>query len=122
MKLHAVIGRDTIQKAQERLGDGSFLTMGIAIAGHHHERWDGTGYPDGLAGEDIPLSARIVSIADVYDALSTTRVYKGAWSHEKTVDYMVSGSGTQFDPELIQIFMNEEKNFEKIRIESEEDE
>ncbi len=115
MKLHAVIGQETIQKAQARLGDGSFLTMGISIAGHHHERWDGTGYPEGLAGEDIPLAARIVSIADVYDALNSPRVYKEAWSHQKTTEYMAEGSGTQFDPELVKIFLEEEKRFEKIR-------
>ncbi len=115
MKLHAVIGQRTIQKAQTRLGDGSFLTMGISIAGYHHERWDGTGYPEGLAGEDIPLSARIVSIADVYDALNSPRVYKEAWSHQKTVEFMSNGSETQFDPELIKIFLEVEKQFEKIR-------
>jgi len=115
MKLHSVIGQETIQKAQSRLGDGSFLTMGISIAGYHHERWDGTGYPEGLAGEDIPLAARIVSIADVYDALNSPRVYKEAWSHQKTVEFMANGSGTQFDPELIKIFLKEEKNFELLR-------
>lgn len=115
MKLHAVIGQKTIQKAQMRLGDGSFLTMGVSIAGYHHERWDGTGYPEGLKGEDIPLAARIVSIADVYDALNSPRVYKEAWSHDKTVEYMVNGSGTQFDAELIKVFLEEEKRFEKIR-------
>jgi HD-GYP domain-containing protein (c-di-GMP phosphodiesterase class II) len=115
MKLHANIGQETIQKAQTRLGDGSFLTMGISIAGYHHERWDGTGYPEGLAGEKIPLAARIVSIADVYDALNSPRVYKEAWSHQKTVEFMVNGSGTQFDPELIKIFIEEVKNFETIR-------
>lgn len=115
MKLHSVIGQKTIQKAQTRLGDGSFLTMGISIAGYHHERWDGTGYPEGLKGEDIPLAARIVAIADVYDALNSPRVYKEAWSHEKTIDYMGDSSGTQFDPELIKILLEEEKQFEKIR-------
>lgn len=115
MKLHSVIGQETIQKAQARLGDGSFLTMGISIAGYHHERWDGTGYPEGLAGDDIPLAARIVAIADVYDALNSPRVYKEAWSHQKTTEFMASGAGSQFDPDLIKIFLQEEKRFEKIR-------
>ena len=115
MKTHASIGQETIQKAQARIGDKSFLTLGVAIAGHHHERWDGKGYPKNLAEFDIPLAARIVSLADVYDALASPRVYKEAWSHDNTIEYMVEGSGTQFDPRLMEILKELEKDFRAIR-------
>lgn len=82
-----------------------FLSMAAAIARSHHEWWDGSGYPDGLAGEDIPLAARIVGIADVYDALRGRRPYKESWSHDDTVDYIVAGAGKQFDPDLVTIFV-----------------
>ncbi len=115
MKTHASIGQETIQKAQARIGDKSFLTLGVAIAGHHHERWDGKGYPKNLSEFDIPLAARIVSLADVYDALTSPRVYKEAWSHDNTIEYMVEGSGTQFDPRLMEILKELEKDFRAIR-------
>ena len=115
MKTHASIGRETIRKAQARIGDKSFLTLGVAIAGHHHERWDGKGYPENLCEFDIPLAARIVSLADVYDALTSPRVYKEAWSHKNTIEFMVEGSGTQFAPLLMEILKELEKDFRAIR-------
>ncbi len=115
MKTHATIGQDTIRKAQTYIGDESFLNMGVDIAGYHHERWDGKGYPTGMAGEKIPLASRIVSIADVYDALTSPRVYKAAWSHEETIEYMRKGKGTQFDPTMIDALEKVEQEFKKIR-------
>ena len=81
------------------------LRLGSQIALAHHERWDGTGYPHGIAGQAIPLEARIVSIADVYDALSSERPYKPAWSKDRVVATLVAGRGTQFDPELLDVFL-----------------
>lgn len=115
MKTHASIGRDTVKKAQSHIGDDSFLSLGVDIAGHHHEHWDGNGYPSGLAGEKIPFSARIVAIADVYDALTSPRVYKKAWSHDETLKYMLNGAGTQFDPLLIEVLDEQSEAFRHIR-------
>ena len=105
MKTHAVIGRDAIAKAEEQLGNcGSFLNTAKEIAGGHHEKWDGSGYPDGLTGEDIPLSARLMALADVYDALISRRVYKEAFPREKAEGIILSGAGTHFDPEIVKAF------------------
>ena len=93
--------------------------MGIAIARSHHEKWDGTGYPDGLAGEDIPLCARIMAYADVYDALTSERHYKAAISYEKSRDMMVGESGRHFDPILVETFLEIENVFREIRENSE---
>jgi putative two-component system response regulator len=93
--------------AMLRGSDLEILQLGARIALTHHERWDGTGYPQGLAGTDIPLEARIVSIADVFDALSSERPYKPAWSRDRVVATLVAGRGTQFDPELLDVFLSE---------------
>jgi putative two-component system response regulator len=114
-KTHARIGQETVRKAQAHIGDDQFLSLGVDMTGHHHERWDGKGYPSGLAGEEIPFSARVVAIADVYDALTSPRVYKAAWSHEETIKYMVEGAGTQFDSLLIGILEEKSEEFRKIR-------
>ena len=89
--------------------------MGINIAGGHHEKWDGTGYPNRLAGEDIPLAARILSLGDVYDALTSKRCYKDAFSHEKSRDIILAEKGTQFDPNIITAFVEMEDEFKRIR-------
>ena len=115
MKTHARIGLETVKKAQSHIGDESFLSLGVDITGHHHEFWDGNGYPSGLVGEKIPFSARIVAIADVYDALTSPRVYKKAWSHEETLKYMLNGAGTQFDPLLIEVLEEQSEGFQKVR-------
>lgn len=91
-----------------------FLSMAATIARSHHEWWDGSGYPDGLAGEEIPLAARIVGIADVYDALRSQRPYKHAWSHRDAVDYIAKGAGRQFDPDLVRIFLELADEFEEV--------
>ena len=106
MKLHAVIGGDIFDYIRERIPDKEFAEIAGKIARYHHERWDGTGYPDGLAGEDIPLIARIMSVVDVYDALTSERPYKKPYSHEKAMGLIAGGSGTQFDPELVEEFLN----------------
>ncbi len=104
IKQHPLIGGRVLEDAEALNPDRSFLAIGKLVAYHHHERWDGTGYPYGLAGEAIPLSARIVAVADVYDALRSERPYKGALSHEEALGLIAAGSGTQFDPALVDAF------------------
>lgn len=116
MKQHAIHGGRALEEATEKAGEPeSFLTMGKDVAYYHHERWDGMGYPFGLRGEDIPLAARIVAIADVYDALTTERRYKRAYSHDEARDVIVSEKGKQFDPELVEAFLDAEEEFREIR-------
>jgi HD-GYP domain-containing protein (c-di-GMP phosphodiesterase class II) len=104
MQAHTTIGADTLQEVARQHGSAmGFLQMAIDIARHHHERFDGTGYPDRLSGAGIPLAARIVTLADVYDALRSRRVYKPALSHESALQIMRSGSAGQFDPALLAI-------------------
>jgi len=106
MKLHAVIGGDLFDYLKERIPDKEFATIASQIAKSHHERWDGRGYPNGLKGEEIPLLARIMSIVDVYDAMTSERPYKEPLSHEKTMTFIAANSGTQFDPDLVEEFLN----------------
>jgi putative two-component system response regulator len=88
-----------------------FIKTGIEIARSHHERWDGGGYPEGLRGHAIPLSARIVAVADVYDALRSRRTYKDAYSHEQSVGLIIEGAGSHFDPTLVEAFKQCEPSF-----------
>jgi len=111
MKNHPTYGRDSLVDACERLGSNSFLQSAIEIAYAHHEKWDGSGYPQGLRGEEIPLPGRIMAIADVYDALISKRVYKDAFSHEKARSIIVEGKGNHFDPDLIDAFLKIEDQF-----------
>jgi len=105
MKRHTVYGRDAIIAAEKTMETPeAFLLTARDIACYHHEKWDGSGYPEGLAGEDIPLPARLMAIADVYDALITKRVYKDAMSHEEAVKIIEDGAGTHFDPEAVAAF------------------
>ncbi len=115
MKNHAVWGWDILHKADQELGEQSFLTLASTVSRHHHERYDGHGYPDGLKSEDIPLSARIVAIADVYDALTTKRPYKEPWTHDQTVEEIAGQKGKQFDPVLVDIMLEVEEKFLEIR-------
>ncbi len=115
MKNHSTWGWAILHKADLELGEQSFLTLASTLALHHHERYDGTGYPHGLAGEKIPLSARIVSLADVYDALTSRRPYKERWSHEKTVEEITAQRGVQFDPVLVDFFLEVNEEFHGIR-------
>ncbi|MGO9445529.1 MAG: HD domain-containing phosphohydrolase [Thiobacillaceae bacterium] len=102
MKRHCEYGRDVIIHAERELGEtaGSFLRYAREIAYCHHEKWDGSGYPQGLAGDDIPLSARLMAVADVYDALISRRVYKPAYPHEQAVAMILAERGRHFDPDV----------------------
>ena len=105
MEQHVIFGHDVLTKAARHAEDGGLLDMSAEIALYHHERFDGTGYPEGLKGEDIPLSARIVALVDVYDALTCKRPYKLPWSHEKAVELIRTESGRHFDPKVVDAFL-----------------
>lgn len=110
---HTLLGGDCIEQIESRLGASNFLEMAREIALYHHERWDGCGYPNGLAGEEIPLAARIIAVADVYDALSVRRVYKEPFRHDKCVRIIREGAGSQFDPHIVEVFLEIEAEFQK---------
>ena len=111
MKTHTSIGGETLDAVAQRHSTAGFLNMARNIAWSHHERYDGSGYPRGLSGDEIPLSARIVCLADVYDALTSRRVYKEAFCHETSRDIILNGSGTHFDPDVVQAFLQKEAAF-----------
>jgi putative two-component system response regulator len=115
MKTHAAIGARTMDAAASAHPEARFLCMARDIARCHHEKFDGSGYPDGLSGEEIPLCARIVALADVYDALTTRRVYKAALSHEKAVAIIREERGHHFDPDIVDAFEANEERFVAIR-------
>lgn len=114
MQTHTTLGGECIRQIEQQLGNSNFLGMAREIAYCHHERWDGEGYPVRLWGEEIPLAARIVAIADVYDALSSRRVYKEPYSHEKCVEMIRQEAGKQFDPDLVDVFLGMEAQFREI--------
>ncbi|MBV8749994.1 MAG: DUF3369 domain-containing protein [Candidatus Eremiobacteraeota bacterium] len=105
MRQHTIAGRRLLERACQISSDSLYLRLGAEIAGGHHERWDGAGYPVGLAGENIPLSARIVAVADVYDALVSRRAYKEAWPHDEAVSYILAERGRHFDPVVVDAFI-----------------
>ena len=111
MKKHTTFGEAVIEKIQEGAKESVFLTHAKVMAGTHHEKWDGSGYPRKLAGSNIPLQGRLMAIVDVYDALISERPYKEAYSPEKAVNIIKEGSGTQFDPALVEIFYIAAKHF-----------
>jgi HD-GYP domain-containing protein (c-di-GMP phosphodiesterase class II) len=115
IKRHVTIGGDSIREIEAKMNMKSFLTLGKEIAYYHHEKWDGSGYPKGLKGQDIPLSARIVALADVYDALTSERPYKKAMSHEKAAAIILEGRGTHFDPLMVDIFSAQKAAFDEVR-------
>lgn len=117
MKQHTVYGRDALKASAERLGANSFLHLAIEIAATHQEKWDGSGYPEGLAGETIPISGRLMAIADVYDALISRRVYKPSMPHKQAVAIIREGRGQHFDPEMVDAFLEIEDVFRKIALE-----
>ena len=121
IKTHTLIGGEALNAIDSQIEGKSFLTLGKEIAYHHHEKWDGSGYPRGLKGERIPLSARMVALADVYDALTTKRFYKEAYSHQKAKDIIISLRGTHFDPDVVDSFLASEDIFEKISLELKEE-
>lgn len=116
MEIHTVIGGECLDAIGSRLGENEFMEMASSVAYSHHERWDGTGYPHGLKEDRIPLAARIVAVADVYDALTSKRPYKDPMTHEESRAIIVSGSGTQFDPEVVSAFLRNEEEFRAISI------
>jgi putative two-component system response regulator len=114
MKKHAIYGRDALQRAEKALGSNSFLRLAKEIAYSHHEKWDGSGYPEGLRGEEIPVPGRIMAIADVYDALICKRVYKPAFPHKKAIEIIKEGRGTHFCPDVTDAFLVLEKHILKV--------
>ncbi|NOU50538.1 two-component system response regulator [Pseudoalteromonas sp. JBTF-M23] len=117
MKTHARLGYDAIAKAEKEVsGEVRFLKIAKEIALSHHEKWDGSGYPNGLSAEQIPLSARLMAIADVYDALISKRVYKDAMTHEQAIYILREGRGSHFDPEILGEFLAIEQEFLSIAL------
>jgi response regulator RpfG family c-di-GMP phosphodiesterase len=113
IKTHTAIGAQCLEKAMARVEIVDYLLMGKDIAYCHHEKWDGSGYPNGLKGMNIPLAARIIALADVYDSLRSLRVYKHAWDHESTCEYIRDERGRHFDPCMVDIFCERETDFEQ---------
>jgi putative two-component system response regulator len=114
MKQHTVIGYDAIMNAERKLKDNAFLRYAAEVAYTHQEKWDGSGYPRGISGEEIPLIGRIMSVADVYDALVSKRIYKDAIDHETAKKIIIDGSGSHFDPEIVAAFISVEETFRNI--------
>ena len=114
MKTHTTIGATTLESVHKLYPNNEFVEMGIEIAKHHHEKWNGTGYPDGLKEEEIPLSARIMALVDVYEALRSRRPYKEPFSHEKAAQIITAGEGTSFDPRIIKAFLTIQQEFDKL--------
>lgn len=114
MKSHTVIGADTLQLVFNSYPGNMFIGMGIEIALYHHERWDGSGYPDGLVGKNIPLPARIMALADVYDALRSDRCYRKGLTHDQARTIILEGDGKHFDPEVVMAFLRIEGVFARI--------
>ena len=115
MKAHTCIGAETLREVDRLHPGNDFVHIGIEIAESHHERWDGTGYPHGLVGENIPLVGRILALSDVYDALTSKRCYKEAYSHARSFKIIVDGRGKHFDPDVVDSFVKAEKDFVSIR-------
>ncbi|WP_447769437.1 HD domain-containing phosphohydrolase [Pseudomonas kilonensis] len=115
MKTHTTLGRDAIQRAEDQLGiEVDFLSLAKEIAYSHQEKWDGSGYPQALAGDDIPISARLMAVADVYDALISRRVYKQGMPHEEAVEIIRQGRGSHFDPDICDAFLAHVEQFQAI--------
>ena len=104
MKTHSSLGADSLREIYEKSSGNPMLKMAIDITECHHERWDGNGYPNGLAGTQIPLAARITAVVDVYDTLCSERCYKEAYSHEKALEIINEEAGKSFDPDIIEVF------------------
>jgi putative two-component system response regulator len=120
MQNHCALGARTLAAVLKRHPGNQFLLMGVAVARSHHERWDGSGYPDRLKAAEIPLAARIVAVADVYDALTSNRCYRPAFSHEDTCRMIEQGTATHFDPEVARAFQSLDDSFRRIQREMQE--
>lgn len=114
MKTHTVRGADMIKASLATLEEPGYITVAWQVARHHHERWDGLGYPDGLYGEKIPLCARVVAVADVFDAVSQDRCYRGAMSLDESFAIIEQGAGTQFDPLIAKVFLQMREKVEAV--------
>jgi putative two-component system response regulator len=114
IKKHTVVGKEVIEKIKKSSGEQAFLEHAGIFAATHHEKFDGSGYPKGLKGKEIPLQGRLLAIADVYDALVSERPYKKAFSHEEAVDIITEGRGTHFDSELIDLFLGVSDEFKNV--------
>ena len=114
MKSHVTAGVDAIEKILSHTQKHAFLDHAVLIAGTHHEKWDGSGYPIGLKGREIPLEGRLMAVADVYDALVSVRPYKKAFTHEEACQIILKDSGTHFDPDIVEVFRKSEKEFARI--------
>ena len=117
MKQHTTIGANTLASVYQMYPQNNLISMGVEIAREHHEQWDGNGYPKGLAGEEISLAARIMAVADVYDALRTKRIYQSAFSHQDACWILFEGSGKHFDPVIIEAFHQIKEQFDAIHTE-----
>ena len=113
MKKHTIIGEQILEKVEALTKKSDFLRYAKIFAATHHERWDGSGYPRGLSGAEIPLPGRIMAITDVYDALTSVRPYKNAFTHEKALQMITEQKGTQFDPRLVEAFVRVAEQFRK---------
>jgi putative two-component system response regulator len=122
MKKHCIYSRNSILRAENRLGSNSFLRYAREIAYTHHEKWNGSGYPEGLKGNDIPISGRLMALADVYDALISKRIYKQPLPPAKVVAIISEGKGTHFDPDIVEAFLQIRGEFEQIALEFKDDE
>ena len=114
MKTHATLGAEALEVAEKELGSNSFMRFAREIAETHHEKWDGSGYPKGLKGDNIPISGRLMAVADVYDALISKRVYKPAFPHEKAMGIIREGRGAHFDPDVVDALDAVEAEFQDI--------
>jgi putative two-component system response regulator len=115
MQMHTVLGSDTLKEVDRRFPGNEFVRMGIDITRSHHERWDGAGYPDGLRGEHIPLSARISAVADVFDILTSRRCYKPAYTNAMAQRLLVTNRGVQFDPDVVDAYVHVQAQFSEIQ-------
>lgn len=113
MKKHTILGKEAFDKIIAQAGETRWLRLARNMAYYHHENWDGSGYPEGLKGEEIPLYVRVLSIADVYDALTSWRSYKEPYSHDKALEIINEGKGTIFDPDLVDLFTNINEQFKQ---------
>lgn len=113
IKQHPIIGSNVLAEIYDMYPNNSFLKLGHSIVRHHHEKWDGSGYPTGISREEIPLSARIMAIVDVYDALRSKRIYKDSYGHEHSIEVIKEGRGKHFDPTITDIFIDHADEFKK---------
>jgi response regulator RpfG family c-di-GMP phosphodiesterase len=111
IKMHSILGGDVLTDIEAQIGAQTFLTLGKEIAYYHHEKWNGKGYPKGLKGEEIPLSARIVSLSDVYDALTSKRIYKRPYSHQEAKEIITRENERSFDADVFDCFLRRESGF-----------